>query len=275
MLALVNTELSRFGAPIGAGSNADLYELNLQRPPLGADFICWSMNPQVHSSDCASIAETPEAAAQQITCARQYFPGKPLVISPITLKPRFNAVATGPEPPAPPGELPPQVDRRQTSLFGAAWTLAMLNALAEAGADVVTFFETVGWRGVMEVESGPPIPEQFPSLPGAAFPLYHVLADVGEFEGGQALAVESSHPLSIAAMALSRDRRFRLLLANLGPDPCAIALLNVPRLRQIRRLDESTVLTAMTQPESFRRRWSPFHGQSVTAPPFGLATLDG
>ena len=123
------------------------------------------MNPN------SSIAETPEVAAQQAASVRRYFPGKPLVISPVTLRPRFNPNATGPEPVVPPGELPPKVDPRQLSLFAAAWTLAMIKALAEAGADSVTFYETTGWRGVMETAAGSPLPEKFPSIPGAVFPL--------------------------------------------------------------------------------------------------------
>ena len=70
----------------------------------------------------------------------------------------------------------------------------------------------------------------------ARIPREVVLADVGDFKGGQALTVESSDPLSIAAMALRKDRRFRLLLANLGPDPCAITLPNAPPLNRSRKL---------------------------------------
>jgi len=76
--------------------------------------------------------------------------------------------------------------------------------LSEAGADNITCFETIGWRGVMEKEEGCSLPDRFPSLPGAVFPLYHVLADVGEFWTGQAFPVKSSIPLSIIALALSK-----------------------------------------------------------------------
>ncbi|MBM3848114.1 MAG: hypothetical protein FJ405_17730, partial [Verrucomicrobia bacterium] len=154
------------GVPIGAGTDADLYQLNLQRPPADADLITWSMNPQVHAFDDTSIAETPEAAAHQLSSVRRYFPGKPLVVSPITLRPRFNPNATGPASAVPAGELPSQVDPRQLSLFAAAWTLAMIKAVAESGPSSVTFYETTGWRGVMETMSGSPLPAKFPSVPG-------------------------------------------------------------------------------------------------------------
>ena len=105
--------------------------------------------------------------------AKQFVGKLRLAISPITLKPRFNPVAIGPEPEPAPGELPSQVDVRQMSLFGAGWTLGSIKNLAQSGASSLTYYETTGWRGVMETERGCPIPEKFRSLPGTIFPLYH------------------------------------------------------------------------------------------------------
>lgn len=262
------------GVPIGAGTDADLYQLNLQRPPADADFISWSMNPQVHAFDDTSIAETPEAAAHQIASVRRYFPGKPLVVSPITLKPRFNPNATGPDPVVPSGELPAQVDARQVSLFAAAWTLAMIKALAESGSDSVTFYETTGWRGVMETEAGSTLPDKFPSIADAVFPVYHILGDVGEFAGGKVLRTESSDSLNVAALCLQAGQRRRLLLANLGTEPRRILLQNFDGIVLARTMDASNRLNAMTAPEEFRARSSPFHGPELELAPHGIATLD-
>lgn len=273
-LRLARKHLGVLGIPIGGGTNADLYQLNLQRPPTDVDFICWSMNPQVHAFDNASIAETPEAATQQIASVRTYFPGKPLVVSPVTLKPRFNPVATGVEPAVPPGELPPQVDPRQLSLFAAAWTLAMIKALAESGIDSVTFYETTGWRGVMETEAGSTLPAKFPSIAGAVFPLYHVLADVGEFAGGEVWRTEYSDLLSVASLCLQAGQRRRLMLANLSAEPRRMSLKYFDGIARARILDASTRLTAMTSPEEFRAGSSPFHGAELELAPYALATLD-
>ena len=78
------------------------------------------------------------------------------MVSPVTLKPRFNANATEPEAVNTPRELPVSVDPRQMSLFAAAWTLGSIKYLAESGASSVTYYETTGWRGVMETEAGSP-----------------------------------------------------------------------------------------------------------------------
>ena len=97
-----------------------------------------------------------------VTSARRFAGTSRIAVSPVTFKPRFNAVATGPEPELPPGELPPQVDPRQATLFAAGWTLGSLAALAGGGVERVTYFETTGWRGVMELDDGCPLPDAVP-----------------------------------------------------------------------------------------------------------------
>jgi len=236
----------------GAGTNADFYQLNQFRPPGDADFICWSMNSQVHAFDNGSLAETPEAVPQQVASAKEYFRGAPMVISPITLKPRFNPVATGPEPPLSPGELPPQVDPRQMSLLGAGWTLAMLKQLAESDVDSATFYETTGWCGIMETEAGPPLPVKFPSIPGAVFPLYHVFADLGEFAGGQTVISRSSKPLRVESLVLRHGERLSVLLANLSSEPQSVTLNGLSGSWQVRRLNETNAVQAMREPEAWR-----------------------
>ncbi|HTE18107.1 MAG TPA: hypothetical protein VK689_06970, partial [Armatimonadota bacterium] len=206
------------GAPFGGGTNANFAELNRSRPALETvDLLAYSINPQVHAFDNDSLAETLEAQAATLESARRFAGGKAVVVSPVTLRPRFNAVATGPVPEPPPGELPPQVDERQRSLFGAAWTVGSVKYLAESAAAGVTYYETTGWRGVMEMAAGSPLPHRFPSRPGEVFPLYHVLADVGELAGGEVLHSRSSQPLKVEVLALRKDGVVRLLLANLSP----------------------------------------------------------
>ena len=107
------------GAKIGAGSNAYFTDLNRGRPPVDAlDLVCYSINPQVHAFDNSSLIETLAAQAVTVESARQFVGGLPIAVTPVTLLARFNPNATGPEPEPAPGELPPQVDIRQMSLFG-------------------------------------------------------------------------------------------------------------------------------------------------------------
>jgi D-apionolactonase len=213
--------LSRLGsfAPVGAGTNADFYQLNQSRPDVEkAAFVAWSMNPQVHAFDDLSIIETPEAVGAQIESARVYFPGKQLIVSPITLKPRFNPVATGPSN-SRTDRLPPEVDPRQRGAFAAAWTLAMIKRLVEAGVDSVTFFETVGWRGLIERDAGSPNTRLFESVPKDAFPACGAFLSLAPFARGELISCTSTSPREIECLALKKDGKTRVIMVNLTATP--------------------------------------------------------
>ncbi|MCC6231845.1 MAG: hypothetical protein IT580_04335, partial [Verrucomicrobiales bacterium] len=274
VLAAARRAFRGWPVPLGAGTDADLYQLNLQRPPSEADFVAWTMNPQVHAFDLRSIAETPEGARAQVESVRSYFPGKPLCVSAVSLRPRFNPVATGPRSPVEEGELPASVDPRQPSLFAAAWTLAMLAALSEGGLDSATFFETTGSRGVMETASGPLLPDRFPSSPGVVFPLYHVLADVAAFAGADVLETTCHGARDLHALLLRRPGRTRLLLANLAPHPRRTILQVPDRIVLARSLEVSTTIEAMSRPAKFRERWLTWAGPTLVVPAYGVVTLD-
>ena len=159
--------------------------------------------------------------------ARQFIGDLPLAVSPVTLKMRFNPHATGPESEPEPGSLPPPVDVRQMSLFGAGWTAGSLKYLTGSDVQSLTYYETTGWRGVMDTESGSPVPDKFQSLPGSVFPLYHVLADVGEFVEGQVIPTDSSNILKVDGLAVRQGDRTRIILANLTNEPQTVNVQNL------------------------------------------------
>jgi hypothetical protein len=242
-------------APLLVGTDANFAELNRNRPePKGIDGVCFSVNPQVHAFDNFSLAENCAAQAEAVESARQFAAGLPVCVSPVTLKRRFNAVTTVAEVPLPPGELPPQVDPRQMSLFGAVWTLASLKHLSVGGAAAVTFYETTGWRGVMETAQGSPLPRRFRSIPDGVFPLWHVLAAAGEFAGGETVLSSSAEPLAVESLVLRKPGRVRALVANLTASE---QVLRMPaslfrRGAAMWSLDETSAEAAMTAPESFQ-----------------------
>ena len=269
------------GAKIGAGSNAYFTDLNRGRPPVEAlDLVCYSINPQVHAFDNSSLVETLEAQAVTVESTRQFTSELPIAVTPVTFLARFNPNATGPEPEPPPGELPAQVDIRQMSLFGAGWTLGSIKYLSESGASSVTYYETSGWRGVMETATGSPLPEKFRSLPGVVFPLYHILADVGEFAGGEVLVSKSSNPLIVEGIALRKNGKMRTLVANLTPEPQRVRVQNLTETVRVRRLDETNAQTAMTSPETFREKRGELLQTAngtleLNLPPHAVARIDG
>lgn len=275
-LQLARQALREFGAPIGGGTNADFYQLNQFRPPTDLmDFVAFSMNPQMHAFDDTSLVETLTVIPEPVRSARHYFNHLPVIVSPVTLKPRFNAVATGATVEAA-DALPANVDVRQLSLFGAAWTLGAIKRLTESEAASVTCFETTGWRGVMETEAGSPLPRQFPSLPGAVFPLYHVLADVAEFVGGRMIGLQSGDALKVEAMLLERDQQQSLLLANLTPETQTATMDGINQVSKLRRLRGQNAEAAMCEPETFRRQFDPIRLSSgkIELSPFEIVRLD-
>ena len=253
-VALARQHLSDLApsAPFGGGTNAYFTELNRVRPQADAlDFVSYTVNPQVHAFDNLSLVETLATQATTVHSARGFVGDLPIAVTPITLRARFNPNATGPEADPAPGTLPPSVDPRQMSLFAAAWTLGSLKYLAESGVASATYFETVGWRGVVESAEGSPAP--FPSLPGAVFPVYHLLAYVGEWADAAVLPVATSNRLAVDGLALEREGAKRILMANLTNDPQRVTVRHGGTSCWLRTLDETNALAAMEEPELFRK----------------------
>jgi hypothetical protein len=281
-ITLARAALTQYdaNARIGGGTNVYFTELNRGRPPVEqVDLVAYSVNPQVHAFDNASLVETLAAQAVTVTSARQFCGDRPLVISPVTLQPRFNPNATGPEPQPIPGELPPQVDARQMSLFGAGWTLGSIKYLAESGAHSLTYYETTGWRGVMEVAQGSPVPAKFPSIAGGVFPLYHVLAAMGDFAAGVVIPAASSHPLTVDGLVLRQGDRQRVLLANFTDQPQSVAVAPLAAQITVRQLDGKNVEEAMRTPEGFRASAGAIMTTQnemlrLSLPPYALVQLD-
>jgi hypothetical protein len=256
---LVTMAKARLGpvlGPVPFAGGTDFYftELNRSRPdPAAMDAVVYSINPQIHAFDETSLVETLAEGGETVRSARAFSGGRPVLVSPVTLRPRYNTHAAGPEAAPPPGELPAAVDPRQMSLFGAVWTLGSIKYLAESGAAGLTYYETTGWRGVMATADGSPLPERFPARPGMLFPLYHLLGDLAEWRTGAILACASSAPLTVIGLALRDSTGLHLLVANLTPAEQVVTLAGLPvdRARR-RRLNASTAPSAMLTPDEFR-----------------------
>ncbi len=235
----------------------DMYfcELNRTRPQVAAmEGISYTIIPQAHAFDERSLAETLEAQAETVRSAQAFSAGRPVIVSPVTLKRRYNPHATVAEAGHSPDELPDAVDPRQMSLFGAAWTVGSIKYLAESGAASLTYYETTGWLGLMERETGSSLPDLFPSAPGMVFPLYHVFADLAEWRSGSLVACRSNRPLSVAALAVESSGSLHLLAVNLAGTGQRVVIGPFTSDRaQIRSLDANTAQQAMFEPERYRQ----------------------
>ena len=246
--------------PLGGGTDAFFTELNRQRPPTHLlDAVVYSLNPQVHAFDDASLTETLPIQAETVRSAAAFSDHKPICVGPVTLAMRWNPNATGDSKPDP-------GDPRQKNLYGAAWTLGSLKYLMTSPAASLTYFETSGPTGVMD-EDG-------------VYPLYHVFADIAEFKGGTVRESVSSQPLQVESLALKSENQLRLLLANMTNEPQTVSVEGVTGEFALRRLNEGNAAAARLEPERYRE--APFEtlrvgdgSLTLTLTPHELVRLDG
>jgi hypothetical protein len=102
------------------------------------------------------------------------------------------------------------VDPRSRAQFGAAWALGHAAALAGAGVDAITLLALAGPSGVVALDG-----ERIVRRPAFA-----VLQRLGR--PAERLACTVSDPQRIAALALRREARTQLLLANLTLEPLSV-----------------------------------------------------
>ena len=212
-------------AKIGVTRVTNFVDLNRARPEdKSVQAVGFAINPQIHAFDNASIVETLPIHADAVNSTRQFAGDRPLVIGPITMAPQLLDGVDQPGGPPQGGPLPTYVDKRQVEPFTAVWTLGSLAYLTGAGAHSATFFETVGWNGIMDAADVSSRPGAFPSLPGGLFPVYHLLREVGEFKGGSARQVLSSNNLAAVGLALRKPGRMRVLVGNLTGEAQTVTL---------------------------------------------------
>jgi len=83
----------------------------------------------------------------------------------------------------------------------------------------------------------------------------HVLRDAGEFAGGQVREVRSSNSLSVIGIALTKNGRTRLMVANLDHRSQAIRIQSLARGKaEWFQLDGGNVSFARSVPEEFSGR---------------------
>ncbi len=256
ILSLARRILSAYdpGIPIGGGAFNYFADLNRSRPETGvAEWVCFSLNPQVHAFDNDSLVQTFDGQQDMLETACSFSGGVPIAVTPITLRPRFNPNLAVQEAPGE-GRLPIQVDPRQSSLFAAAWTAGSIRSLTEGGAGSLTFYETTGWLGVMDTARGSLLPDRFLSPPGTVYPVYFVLAWLGAFSGGLTMPFRSTCPESVDCLGIRAGCRRHLLVFNLRNAERAVRIHDLPGKIRLKRLHESGLQKAMAEPESFLRQ---------------------
>lgn len=218
-------------AELIGGARSHFTELNRRHRDLPDDLpaIAFALTPQMHATERAQLVESIPIQFAVVRDAARVAGGRPVHVGPVTLRSRFNAVATsapddGGDSTLAGGYGAEQVagatDARQTSDALAAWTVASyaaISAAAEAGeVATVAYFETWGPRGIRDA--------------GGPFPVASAIAAIAELHGAFLLVPRSELPAGVQAVGAGwPDGSWRVLVANLSDAPQSLIVRRAPQ----------------------------------------------
>ncbi len=251
---------------VGAGTNCNFAQLNRSMPETtGVDFISFAVHPQEHAADNRSMIENTAGQQYAVKTALQFNGYKPVHVSPLTLQRRFNANVENYESPRAQDEMPSQVDPRQMSLFGAAWTVGSLKYLLEAGAGSITYFETLGERGIMMGDHGSRWPGQFPAKKGMVFPVFHVFRILLVYRGSKIIRCKSNRPLLFDGFAIQKGKWGLVFLANMMHKKQIVHVTGINKSRTFFSMHEGNysgccLVPDFSRPENKNKHYSKHSG---------------
>jgi len=194
----------------------DLYFTELNRNQSAVDLVDqvnFSINPQVHSFDDRTLIQNTATQKTIANNAHRIAKGKKISIGPITLRPRYNPNATQPDKDVSNTPLPSSVDARQRTWLAEGWTAMSIRSLTEsASISTVTYFETLGWRGVRELSTGSKDLLNFSSKAGEEFPVWRLFKHLNGFTHARPTA--SSLPELVDCLIVTSGQKVKVILVN-------------------------------------------------------------
>ena len=194
----------------------DLYFTELNRNQSAVDFVDqvnFSINPQVHSFDDRTLIQNTATQKTIANNAHRIAKGKKVTIGPITLRPRYNPNATEPDKDVSNTPLPSSVDARQRTWFAEGWTAMSIRSLTESESiSAVTYFETLGWRGIRQLSTGSKDPLNFASKTSEDFPVWRLFKNLKGFTHARPTA--SSLPELVDCLIVTSGQKAKFILVN-------------------------------------------------------------
>lgn len=197
-----------FRGSLLAGTRAHFTELNRNRGrlPPDADALTFSITPQMHSTEVRHIVETVPIQRLAAQNALRLAAGRPVHVGPVTLRPRFNAVATAGS------EEAAASDDLQAEPFTAAWLLASIAALSLEGVASLCYFEPSGPRGICDAH-------------GALYPAGELLRLLASIKGAQVMAAPPGGAGPVTVYPVTTPGGILLFAGNLSPRPAETEVL--------------------------------------------------
>jgi hypothetical protein len=247
--------------PVG-GTRAHFAELNrnIHRIETDGNAITFSVTPQMHDQSRQQVIES--IAIQRLVAEQAVaMSGGPVHIGPVTLRPRFNAVATSRVLPGTTTGLdrgygahhvPDSTDPRQASMAMGAWLIASAAALAVDGVASLTYCETWGPRGLTDAS-------------GSIYPVGLAFEWLAGISGWQVTRETGSQRTDLFVIIAHHAADTVVLAANLGTTPRQVHA-QVPKYGQgqIEHLDRPAIqgpipdirgVVSVTVPAGAAIRW--------------------
>jgi hypothetical protein len=261
---------------IGGGMFSFFTELNRKRPPAQLlDFVMNTTCPIVHAADDRSVMETVEALPYQVKTAQSYIGKTPHRVGPSAIGCRDNphgATFT----PNPDNERVclAQMDPRQRGLFAAAWGLAYLATLARTDVEAMSLGAPTGPLGIIYRKTDYAQPWYDSLSAPAVYPLYHVVSGLAHGIGSKLVAADSSDAAKVQTLAYRAKKGTTVWLANLTADEQTVALRGESGPVFGAMLDESTFVTATTDPKRFQAGYKSIGDPGkIKLKPYAVAVL--
>jgi len=254
------------GVRIGAGVLTNFTEFNRRRPDdVESDYVTHGSSAVVHGADDGSVMQTLETMPHTFRSARAIAGQRAYRLGLTAIGMRFNPY--GASVCANPDQLRLTMttwEPRARALFGAAWAVGALSAIAGHGVEAIALAAPVGPFGVLAHPGSVARPWYDDHLEAQAYPIFHVLKAVAA--GGKRLAVEGL-PEGVAGLALDGPGGKRLVLANVSQETRSFSLVNAGRSAM---LDLETFAAAAVDSDWLDRAMRPLRSPRISLEPLAI-----
>lgn len=203
-------------ARIGGGTHQFFVQLHRAERIGAVDFATFTTSPIVHGTRDSEVMLTLQSLPSLVETLRPRFP-MAIHVGPSTIGARSSPLGKQPSSDGTQRVTLARRDPRCRGLFGAAWVLGYVAQCAKAGVEAISLMSLTGDSAMLdEMKAGPPL----------LHPTYFVLSRLGGSPPMRELSV--SDPTRVAGVALCRDKRLELLVANLTAESLDVDLQGLP-----------------------------------------------
>ena len=244
---------------IGGGSAHFFVQLNRLEGLGDVDFLSFTTSPIVHGADDSAVMLSLQSLPSMALTLHARYPQRPIRVGPSTIAVRSSPLGNQPRVDGTRRVALAAQDPRCRGLYGAAWTLGYVAQFAHAGGvQALTLMSLGGPSGIVQCVADDRL---------VRHPAYFVLARLGA--AARVCSVSVSDPTRVAALALDREGRRELLLANLTGEPVDIHLDGWAASARASILDADCAQQGWSS-----RGTSPRAAPQLRLPPYAIGCLE-